>query len=55
LPSEYLLGDFLLVAPVLEEGATSRDIYLPSGRWQDQVLLSLRSGTTILEIRYYNP
>jgi len=35
--SEFLLGDSVLVAPVLEEGAISRDIYLPSGRWQDQV------------------
>ena len=30
---EFLLGDFLLVAPVLEEGAVKRDVYLPRGRW----------------------
>ena len=30
---EFLLGDFLLVAPVLEEGAIKRDVYLPRGRW----------------------
>ena len=29
---EFLLGDSLLVAPVLEEGATKRDVYLPQGR-----------------------
>ena len=29
---EFLLGDSLLVAPVLEEGAIKRDIYLPRGR-----------------------
>ncbi|CAG0912840.1 unnamed protein product [Notodromas monacha] len=34
---EFLLGDSILVAPVLEEGETSRDIYLPRGRWEDQV------------------
>ena len=29
---QFLLGDSLLVAPVLEEGAIKRDIYLPRGR-----------------------
>jgi len=29
----YLLGDSLLVAPVLEEGARTRRAYLPAGRW----------------------
>jgi alpha-glucosidase (family GH31 glycosyl hydrolase) len=32
---EYLLGPDLLVAPVLEEGATTRRLYLPRGRWVD--------------------
>ncbi len=36
--SEFLLGDSILIAPVLEENATSRDIYLPAGQWEDQVL-----------------
>ena len=30
---EYLLGRDLLVAPVLEEGAVSRKVLLPEGRW----------------------
>ncbi|XP_047105211.1 myogenesis-regulating glycosidase-like [Schistocerca piceifrons] len=34
--SEFLLGEDVLVAPVLEEGAVSRDIYLPSGYWRDE-------------------
>lgn len=33
---EYLLGSSFLVAPVIHEGAISRDIYLPKGRWFDQ-------------------
>ena len=33
LEDEFLLGDSLLVAPVLEEGAVKRDVYLP--RYQD--------------------
>jgi len=31
-----LLGDDLLVAPVVEEGAVSRDIYIPTGSWRDE-------------------
>ncbi|XP_023942897.2 myogenesis-regulating glycosidase-like [Bicyclus anynana] len=30
---EFLLGEDILAAPVVTEGATSRDIYLPAGRW----------------------
>jgi alpha-glucosidase len=32
---EFMFGDDLLVAPVLHEGATERDIYLPQGEWFD--------------------
>ncbi len=30
---EFMLGDFLLVAPVLEKGATSRKVTVPPGEW----------------------
>ncbi len=30
---EYMLGDDLLVAPLLEENAECRDVYLPKGIW----------------------
>jgi alpha-glucosidase (family GH31 glycosyl hydrolase) len=29
------LGETILVAPIIEEGATSRDVVLPSGSWKD--------------------
>ncbi|HEV2445939.1 MAG TPA: TIM-barrel domain-containing protein, partial [Candidatus Sulfopaludibacter sp.] len=32
---EYLWGRDLLVAPVVEKGATSRELYLPRGPWYD--------------------
>jgi len=32
---EYLWGKNLLVAPVIEKGATSRPLYLPRGDWHD--------------------
>lgn len=33
--SQFLLGDDILVAPVLVRGARRRDVYVPSGQWQD--------------------
>lgn len=30
------MGENILVAPVLQEGKMSRDIYLPRGEWVDQ-------------------
>ena len=32
---EYLWGKNLLIAPVVEKGATTRRVYLPRGRWYD--------------------
>src|SRR5579864_2394057 len=32
---EYLWGRDVLVAPVVEQGATSRSVYLPKGTWHD--------------------
>jgi hypothetical protein len=32
---EYLLGEDLLVAPVLEPGCTSRKVVIPAGKWID--------------------
>ncbi len=33
IDDQYLLGPDLIVAPVLEEGATSRRVYIPEGSW----------------------
>lgn len=33
--SEFLIGPSLLSAPILEQGATSRNVYLPKGQWFD--------------------
>ncbi|KAJ8336997.1 hypothetical protein SKAU_G00382170 [Synaphobranchus kaupii] len=34
IDSQFLIGDDLMVAPVLEPGKQERDIYLPAGRWE---------------------
>ncbi len=34
-PFQYMLGDDLLIAPVLEPGQTSWPVYLPPGAWVD--------------------
>jgi alpha-glucosidase/alpha-D-xyloside xylohydrolase len=46
---EYLWGRNLLVAPVYEKGAASRDVYLPAGTWYDWWDNSRhQGGTTVL-------
>lgn len=35
LSDQYLIGDALLVAPVIEAGARERRLYLPRGAWTD--------------------
>lgn len=42
--SQYLVGAALLVAPVLEPGASSRHIYLPAGQWRDEVYGAIITG-----------
>jgi alpha-glucosidase/alpha-D-xyloside xylohydrolase len=44
LGSEYLWGRDLLVAPVLEQGAKSRRVYLPEGDWLDWWTGEKRAG-----------
>jgi alpha-glucosidase len=33
---QFMLGDSLLVAPILEKGARERTVFLPAGRWYDR-------------------
>ena len=34
-PYQYLFGEYLLVAPVVEEGRSTWPVYLPQGEWFD--------------------
>lgn len=33
--AEFLLGEKIISAPVIELGAVKRHVYLPAGQWQD--------------------
>ncbi|TNF28411.1 MAG: alpha-glucosidase [Deltaproteobacteria bacterium] len=43
---EAMLGPYLLVAPVVTEGATSRQVYLPEGRWFERFSGAAYEGPT---------
>ena len=34
-PCEYLFGEALLIAPVIEEDKAEWEVYLPEGKWRD--------------------
>jgi alpha-glucosidase len=40
----FMLGDSILVAPILEPGATQRDVYLPRGVWYEYDTGKLTDG-----------
>ena len=35
IDDQFLIGDDLMVAPIVDRGATKRNIYLPNGTWLD--------------------
>lgn len=41
---EFSVGEELIVAPVIHEGTTEREVYLPTGVWKDGIDGSLRKG-----------
>ncbi len=45
---EFLLGDGLLVAPVLQPGRRARDVYLPRGEWRDRRSDEIVAGPAVL-------
>ena len=49
-PFQYLLGEHLLVAPVVEPGATELDVYLPAGRWTDAWQGTEHEGPAIVRV-----
>ncbi len=51
-PSDtYLMGDELLVAPVVEAGVRSRSVHFPEGRWVDWWSLEVLEGGQAVEVQ----
>jgi len=46
--SQFLVGNDIVVAPILEKGAKMRNIYLPAGKWRD-INDEVHEGPVILE------
>lgn len=44
LDSQYLLGNEVLVAPIVEMGVDRRNIYLPTGQWKDGLNENIHRG-----------
>jgi alpha-glucosidase len=49
--TEWMFGDALLVAPVVTEGATSRNVYLPAGDWLDYASGRHYTGQQSISVR----
>jgi alpha-glucosidase (family GH31 glycosyl hydrolase) len=49
-PYEYLFGEALLVAPVMEEGITTWAVYLPEGEWRDIWSGEVQLGPKVIEV-----
>jgi alpha-glucosidase len=50
IDDQYLLGTDLLIAPVVEPGATARQVYLPAGDWYDWHTGELIGGKRFLTV-----
>ena len=49
LSDQYMFGSEYLVAPVLEAGARTRNVYLPAGQWQDIRTGKILKGSGYIE------
>lgn len=45
---EFMLGEKILVAPVVVKGANSRRVYLPKGKWKDGNSNAVHQGPVAL-------
>ena len=51
LGDQAMLGPYILAAPVLAEGATSRSVYLPAGRWFELHSGAIHDGPATIEVK----
>jgi hypothetical protein len=55
LADQAMLGPYLLVAPAVTEGATSRNVYLPAGRWWEYGTDRVFDGPANVEVALRTP
>lgn len=55
LADEAMLGPYLLVAPALTEGATTRSVYLPAGRWWEYGTDRVFDGPATIDVALRTP
>jgi len=48
LQDEYMWGENILVAPIIEKAQTERKYYLPEGKWFDMETMQMQNGGTWL-------
>ncbi|KAH3855155.1 myogenesis-regulating glycosidase-like isoform X1 [Dreissena polymorpha] len=49
IDDQFLVGDQILVAPILDKSASKRDIFIPHGRWLDNLNNKEIEGQTVLK------
>ena len=49
-PYQYLFGEALLVAPIMEEGISTWPIYLPEGEWRELWTGEFHRGPAVMEV-----
>ncbi len=50
IKDQFMLGDDLLVAPVVEKGATTRKVVFPEGKWKDTTDGVVYEGGRVIEV-----
>lgn len=44
IEDQFMIGNDIVVAPIIHKGKTERDIYLPDGWWKDEILAQVIRG-----------
>ena len=48
--TQFMLGDEVLVAPVVEQGQREKEVFLPQGKWEEQNTHAVYTGGTSVRV-----
>jgi alpha-D-xyloside xylohydrolase len=51
LEEQYMFGDDMLIAPLLEENTIERNVYLPKGKWINYLTNEVYDGTQWVDVK----